>query len=75
MIADYKPGHDALAAALTLAYVGGVVVLQDLFRAYTGGESQFAVVASTLAIAVVPNYPRRRIQTFIGDGLQRGNLR
>ena len=71
MIADYRPVYGALTAALTLAYVGGVVILQALFRVYTGAESQLAVVASTLAIAVLLDHPRRRIQTFARDGLRR----
>jgi hypothetical protein len=33
---------------LALVYFGGIAVLQGLFRALGGGESQLAVVASTL---------------------------
>ena len=47
-------------------YVGSVVALQYVFRALTGGESQLAVVASTLAIAALFIPLRRRIQSFIG---------
>jgi hypothetical protein len=80
VIADYGLVHGALTATLTLAYVGGVVILQGLFRVYTGADSQLAVVASTLAIAVLLDHPRRRIQTSIKDGLgrrspQRGTAR
>jgi hypothetical protein len=46
-------------------YLGGVLVLQYAFRALTGEESQFAVVASTLIIAALFIPLRRRIQSFI----------
>jgi hypothetical protein len=46
-------------------YVGGVVLLQTLFRSLTGGESTLAIVASTLAIAALFNPLRRGIQAFI----------
>jgi hypothetical protein len=54
-----------LTALLALVYLGSIVVLQGLFRALTGQESQLAVVASTLAIAALFNPLRRRIQSFI----------
>jgi hypothetical protein len=57
--------YGALTAALVLVYLGGVVLLQYIFRALTGQESQLAVVASTLVIAALFNPLRRRIQTFI----------
>ncbi|MFQ5859864.1 MAG: hypothetical protein ACE5LU_30075, partial [Anaerolineae bacterium] len=43
--------YGVLTGTLALVYFGSVVVLQGLFRALTGQESQIAVVASTLAIA------------------------
>jgi hypothetical protein len=54
--------YGPLTAALVLVYVGGVVSLQYAFRTLTGGESQLAIVASTLAIAALFNPLRRRIQ-------------
>ena len=57
--------YAALTAALLTVYVGGVVLLQTLFRSLTGGESSLAVVASTLAIAALFSPLRRGIQTFI----------
>ena len=57
--------YGALTVTLVLVYLGGVVGLQSVLRALTGGESQLAVVASTLAIAALFNPLRRRIQAFI----------
>jgi hypothetical protein len=54
-----------LTAMLALVYVGGVVGLQYVFRAFTGQESTLAIVASTLAIAALFAPLRRRIQSFI----------
>jgi hypothetical protein len=57
--------YGSLTATLALVYVGSVVVLQGVFRALTGQESQLAVVASTLAIAALFNPLRRRLQAFV----------
>jgi hypothetical protein len=57
--------YGALTGVLVAVYVGGVVLLQTLFRSLTGGESTLAVVASTLAIAALFHPLRRRIQAFI----------
>ena len=57
--------YGTLTASLALVYIGAVVVLQQGFRALTGQESQFAVVASTLAIAALFSPLRHRIQDFI----------
>ncbi len=57
--------YGALTATLVLVYLGGVVMLQGAFRAFTGGDSTLAVVASTLAIAALFGPLRRGIQAFI----------
>jgi hypothetical protein len=57
--------YGSLTAALALLYLGSVVFLQYASRALTGGESQLAIVASTLAIAALFNPLRRRIQKLI----------
>jgi hypothetical protein len=57
--------YGALTAMLVLVYLGGVVLLQYLFRTLAGEESQLAIVASTLAIAALFEPLRRRVQEFI----------
>ncbi len=57
--------YGSLTAMLVAAYFSGVVGLQYVFWALTGGESQLAVVASTLAIAALFNPLRRRIQAWV----------
>jgi uncharacterized membrane protein SirB2 len=57
--------YGALTAMLVLVYLCGVVFLQHLFRTLAGGESQLAIVASTLAIAALFEPLRRRVQVFI----------
>jgi hypothetical protein len=57
--------YGSLTVTLVLTYLGTVVLLQYLFRSLAGGESQLAIVASTLAIAALFSPLRRRIQSFI----------
>ena len=57
--------YGALTATLVAVYFGGIVSLQYAFRTLTGGGSQLAIVASTLAIAALFSPLRRRIQSFI----------
>ena len=57
--------YGALTVTLVLVYLGGVVVLQYLFRVLTGQESQLAVVASTLAIAALFVPLRNRMQGLV----------
>src|SRR5215204_2679521 len=59
--------YGSLTVTLALVYFGGVTATQALFRALTGQERlpQLAVVVSTLAIAVLFDPLRRRIQSFI----------
>jgi len=55
----------SLTVLLVATYFGGVVGLQAALRALTGQESQFAVVASTLAIAALFGPLRRRLQALV----------
>lgn len=55
----------SLTATLIAAYLGGVVLLQQLLVVLTGQKSTLAIVASTLVIAALFNPLRHRIQAFI----------
>jgi hypothetical protein len=57
--------YGALTAMLALAYLGSVVSLQYAFQALTSGNSQLAIVASTLLIAALFNPLRRRLQASV----------
>jgi hypothetical protein len=57
--------YGLLTAALVVVYVGSVAALQYVFNALSGGGSQLAIVASTLAIAALFNPLRWRIQHTI----------
>jgi hypothetical protein len=60
-----------LTVLLAGFYEGIIVVLQHLFRALTGQESQVAAVASTLAIAAMFEPLRRRIQGLVDRSFYR----
>jgi hypothetical protein len=57
--------YGSLTLSLGVVYVGGIVLIQGLFRALTGQETRLAVVASTLAMAALFGPLRRRVQGFI----------
>ena len=63
--------YGLLTATLALVYFGSVLSLNQLLLALTGQSSQLVVVASTLAIAVLFNPLRRRIQSFIDQRFYR----
>jgi hypothetical protein len=57
--------YGLLTALLGLIYVGSVVLLQAILRAFVGQPSSVAVVASTLAIVALFAPLRQRLQTAI----------
>ena len=57
--------YGMLSAVLLVIYLGGVVLLQGLFRSLTGQESNLAIVISTLVSAALFQPLRSRIQAFI----------
>jgi hypothetical protein len=57
--------YGTLTISLALVYLAGVASLQYALRGLTAGDSQLAVVVSTLVIAALFSPSRRRIQGFI----------
>jgi hypothetical protein len=57
--------YGTLTASLALVYVGLVIGLQALLRGIINQDNNVAIVVSTLAIAVLFQPLRRRIQTII----------
>jgi hypothetical protein len=57
--------YGLVTALLAAVYLGGVILIQTIFRSLTGTSSQIAIVLSTLAIAALFNPLRTRIQAFI----------
>ena len=63
--------YGSLTGALLAVYFLSVAALQRLFGALTGEQSTLAVVASTLAIAMLFQPLRQRVQTVIDRRLYR----
>jgi hypothetical protein len=63
--------YSLLTGLLALVYFGGVVLLQSIFHALTGEDSQFAIVISTLGIAALFSPLRLRVQAFIDQRFYR----
>jgi hypothetical protein len=63
--------YGALTGLLAAVYAAGVVLLQAACRAVTGQESDLAIVATTLAVAVLFRPLRRRIQAAIDHRFHR----
>ena len=59
--------YGTLTATLAAVYLGGVAIIQNIFRALTSQQEQpqLAIVVSTLVIAALFMPLRRRIQGFI----------
>ena len=57
--------YGSSTALLALVYLGSIIVLQRIFTAATGQQSDLAIVISTLVIAALFNPLRLRLQTLI----------
>ena len=57
--------YGSLTLLLGLVYFGSVILLQRVFEAVTGQQSQLAIVISTLAIAALFNLLHTRVQATI----------
>jgi hypothetical protein len=57
--------YGALTASLILVYAGSVVSLQYGLRSVSGGNSQLAIIASTLTMAALFSPLRRRVQALV----------
>lgn len=55
----------ALTTLVGAFYIGNVILLQAIFRAFTGETSDFAIVISTLVLAALFQPFRKRLQSFI----------
>lgn len=57
--------YSIITALLALFYFGTVILLQQLFHAITGAGDDLAIIISTLALYVLFNPLRRRVQNAI----------
>ena len=63
--------YGALTATLLVSYWGSVVLSQQFFRAVTGAQSNLAIVASTLGMAIMVQPLRDRVQGFVDQRFYR----
>jgi hypothetical protein len=63
--------YSVLTVWLALFYLGAVIVLQQLFRAFTGAGDDVAIIISTLGIAALFNPLRHRVQDVIDQRFYR----
>jgi hypothetical protein len=63
--------YGLLTGLLAFLYFGSITMLQGLFNAFSGEQSQAAIVISTLVIAAVFNPLRLRLQTLIDQRFYR----
>jgi hypothetical protein len=63
--------YGGLTGSLAVFYVASVFVLQRIFQALTGQESDLAIILSTLAISALFLPFRRRLQNFIDRAFYR----
>ena len=57
--------YSIITATLAVFYLAAVILLQQLFRAFTGTGDDLAIIVSTLAIAALFNPLRRRVQDSV----------
>ena len=63
--------YGGLTGSLAVFYIASVFILQRIFQALTGQESDLAIILSTLAISGLFQLFRRRLQNFIDRAFYR----
>lgn len=64
--------YTAVTTMLVGLYLASIVLLQEIFRSLTGQNTNLAIVVSTLAIVVLFNPLRLRVQSWIDRRFYRG---